>query len=353
MKNNRYSDAKIVWFPEKLASFRDGVTTAPIYVRVKPTNRCNQKCGFCAYGHGDWEIGMHETVAHRDVIPRAKMLEVLEDFRDIGVKAVTYSGGGEPLMHPDIVEFMETTVAYSIDLSIITNGSLLEGDRAAALRAAKWVRVSMDYTDAAQMSKSRCVPETQFGRVLHNVAEFSKSKLRRCELGVNYIVTRDNFVGLADFCKRLRDCGVENVRISPVWRPDFAEYHKPIAAAVQSEIDAARFLANGSFAVYSSYDLESSSHSVNRGYHRCFFSQMVPVVGADQFLYGCHNVAFSEHGKIGSIRSRRFKDLWFSDEARAFFDGLDPAVSCRHQCASDGRNKLIAEFLSLAHDNFV
>ncbi|MDE2020455.1 MAG: radical SAM protein [Patescibacteria group bacterium] len=353
MKNNRYSDAKIVWFPEKLASFRDGNITAPIYVRVKPTNRCNQKCDFCAYGHGDWDIGMHETVEHRDVIPRQKMLEVLEDFHALGVKAVTYSGGGEPLMHPDITEFMSTTVQYGIDLSIITNGSMLEGERAAILRSSNWTRVSMDYTDATQMSQSRRVPENQFGRVLKNISEFAKAKPRSCELGVNYIVTQTNVTGLAAFCKRLRDCGVENVRISPVWRPDFAAYHKPIASAVASEIDAARALTNPAFAIYSSYDLDSSSHQIRRGYHKCYFSQMVPVVGADQFIYGCHNVAFSEHGKIGSIKNRRFRDLWFSDEARRFFDGLDPDVSCRHQCASDGRNKLIAGFLELTNDNFV
>ena len=44
MRNNRYSDLKIVHFPEKLRSFQEGRITAPIYVRVKPINVCNHAC---------------------------------------------------------------------------------------------------------------------------------------------------------------------------------------------------------------------------------------------------------------------------------------------------------------------
>ena len=43
----KYSDLKIVWHKEKLASIRDGIITAPICVRVKPTNRCNHRCFYC------------------------------------------------------------------------------------------------------------------------------------------------------------------------------------------------------------------------------------------------------------------------------------------------------------------
>lgn len=361
MRNNRYSDAKIVWFPEKLASFRDGVVSAPIYVRVKPHNSCSHGCQWCVYSTGFREHDapghvlshMHEEMREADSIPRAKMLETLDDFRAMGVRAVTYTGGGEPLQHPDIVLFAERTLELGIDLSLITNGQMLQKRRAEMFGHARWVRVSLDYQNGEQINASRNIPRGCFDLIMSNIAAFARGKQRRCELGVNYIVTRENFKGLADFCAVLRDKGVENVRISPVWRPDFAKYHAPIENAVRLEIDAAMKHGDKSFAVYSSYDLMASAHSPIRTYHKCFFTQMVPVVGADQVVYACHNSAFSTHGRIGSIRERSFKELWFSDEAKRFFDGLDPAVSCRHQCASDGRNKLIANLLEVAHDNFV
>jgi MoaA/NifB/PqqE/SkfB family radical SAM enzyme len=110
MLSNKYSDLKIVGFPDKLQSFRDGTITAPIYVRLKPINRCNHDCFFCVYAQSNrkeipaTEDGldhiiskMHEDMNEADVIPTRKMLEVLDDFKEIGVRAVTYSGGGETL----------------------------------------------------------------------------------------------------------------------------------------------------------------------------------------------------------------------------------------------------------------
>lgn len=353
MRQNKYSDQKIVWFPDKLASFRDGTITAPIYVRVKPTNRCNHSCDWCAYGHGSWESKMHEDMNTRDMIPRAKLLETLWDFHDMGVKAVTFSGGGEPLSYPYITEAMRLMLSYGIDLSIITNASLLEKERAEVLNEARWVRASIDYTSAAQMAASRNIAEDQFPRIMNNIGDFARTKKPDCDLGVNYIVTRDNYDGLAQFCLRLKEIGVGNVRISPVWRPDFAWYHNAIESVVRAEIEMAQKLNDANFTVYSSYNLNSSAHRSERNYHKCYFTQMVPVVAADQIVYHCHNTAYAEHGVIGSIKDRSFKDLWFSDEAKEAFARLNPSHVCRHQCAADGKNKLIADLLEASGDNFV
>lgn len=351
MNNNRYSDAKIVWFPEKLAAMRENRITAPIYVRVKPTNRCNHACAWCAYGHGDIEVGMHDDMDARDMIPRAKMLEVLWDFQEMGVRAVTFSGGGEPLSYPHITEAMALCHNYKIDLSCITNGSLLEKQRAEVLYDAKWIRVSIDYTNEREMAGSRNIPEDQFARIMGNMAAFAKSK-RGCELGINFIVTKTSYIGLADFCGKLKDIGVENIRISPVWLPNFTEYHAPISIFVQFEIEKAMRHADKNFAVYSSYNLGNPAHSRERTFDRCYFTEMVPVVGADQTVYHCHNVAYAEHGIIGSIKTQRFKELWFGDEAKAAFARLNPAKHCQHQCAAHHKNEMIDGFMN-ATDNFV
>jgi molybdenum cofactor biosynthesis enzyme MoaA len=133
--SNKYSNLKIAWFPQKLESLRDCTVTAPIYVRVKPTNRCNHNCFFCVYNASF--SNMHDTMSRKDELSKEKLIEILNDFSKIGVKAVTYSGGGEPLMHPNIVEILIITKQYGIDLSIITNGQLLSAERAQELVNAK------------------------------------------------------------------------------------------------------------------------------------------------------------------------------------------------------------------------
>lgn len=375
MRNNHYSDLKIAQHPDKLQSFVDGVITAPLYVRVKPINLCNHACSWCIYKsdrkadlrkpeHMDSvPTSMHTDMKEADVIPTRKMIEVLDDFRDMGVKAITFSGGGEPLLHKDIVLFMARCLQNGIDLSIITNGQLLSGAKAQILAHAKWVRVSMDYTNAAQMARSRVVPERMFDEVMKNLQAFAQIKNADCDLAVNYIVHRENCDGLTEFAVRLfQECGVENIRFSPMYCDDFVAYHEPIREKVEAQLRAISEWLNEpkytyrrarGWSVNTTYNLTSPAHSPERAYSRCYFMQTVPVVGADQKVYACHNKAYDATGCIGSIADKSFKDLWFSAEAKAFFEKLNPKCDCRHQCANDSKNRHIQNLITTAADHFI
>jgi radical SAM protein with 4Fe4S-binding SPASM domain len=358
MSSNKYSIHKIAWFPEKLESFRQGTVTAPIYVRVKPTNRCNHDCFFCVYKASF--SGMHELAPDRETdykgavaeLTTDKLLEILDDFHVMGVKAVTYSGGGEPLMHNSIVKVMERTLELGIDLSIITNGQLLMGERAEALARAKWVRVSVDYQNAEQMAKHRNVPPRMFEALLTNLSNFARLKSPTCNLFINYIVHKGNCLGLLEAVHLFKAYGAENIRFSPMWLPDMRAYHAPIKGLVEEQLKAAQAVCDDKFSVNTTYDLTSSAHSTQRGYHKCLFMQIVPVIAADGNVYACHNKAYDAKGMVGSLAHQRFDELWFSAETKHFFETLDPAVACCHQCANDEKNILMHDILS-AHDNFI
>ena len=105
----------------------------------------------------------------------------------MGVKAVTFSGGGEPLVYPHIVEAMQGVLDAGIDLSIITNGQLLKGERAEVLAQAKWVRISFDSANAETYAKMRQLPLEAFDEVCSNIRQFSQRKNGKCELGVNFV----------------------------------------------------------------------------------------------------------------------------------------------------------------------
>ena len=364
MKHNKYSDFKIFNFPEKLNSFVAGEVKAPLYVRVKPINLCNHGCFFCVYSTGfrvkdggDEEhiiSGMHEDMKEQDVIPYEKMREILYNFWEMGVKAVTYSGGGEPLMYPEIVKTMRETLDYGIDLSIITNGQNLAKERAEVLADAKWVRVSMDYTTPEQMKRFRNVPENSFKAVLRNIEQFAQIKKQTCDLGVNFIVHRNNYKNLGVFTQLLKDVGVENVRFSPMYVPDFYDYHELIAQEVNEQLQAIQSICNDRFTVNSTYNITpGSSHSSTRSYKRCWIMQTVPVVGADLNVYACHNKAYDHTGCIGSIKDKSFKDLWFSPETKEYFEKFNAKTTCLHECSNDRKNIYINEVLNASTDNFI
>ena len=122
-KATPYSNLKVFTHAKILERIAEGEQVAPIYIRIKPTNHCNHKCYYCCYA--DSSLGLFDSVNAQDQIPWFKMQEIIADMSEMGVKAVTFSGGGEPLVYPYIVETMQKVLEAGIDLSIITNGQLL------------------------------------------------------------------------------------------------------------------------------------------------------------------------------------------------------------------------------------
>lgn len=364
MRNNKYSNFKIFHFPEKLNSFKERRVTAPIYVRIKPINLCNHGCFFCTYSTGfrvkdgaeEPHINslMHQDMKEKDKIPEEKLIEILEDLQLLGVKSITWSGGGEPLMHRGIVRAIDFAADIGLDQSIITNGHLLFGDRAVALNQAKWVRVSMDYTNGKQLKRFRNVPEDGFNEILWNISEFARKKPRECDLGVNFIIHKGNWHNLEQFSRELKNSGVENIRFSPMYVPNFREYHAPFYRQVQEQLAKIQDLCDSTFSVNSTYSIEEDgNHGPHRAYKRCLIMQTIPVIGADLNVYACHNKAYDQSGLIGSIKDRRFAELWYHPDTWEKMMTFDPQASCQHECANDKKNILINDFLNASTDNFV
>jgi MoaA/NifB/PqqE/SkfB family radical SAM enzyme len=346
ISGGKYSRLKLAWFHGKLESFLTGKITAPIYVRVKPTNKCSHNCFYCVYEPS--VSGIHERMNREDEIPREKMLEVISDFSDMGVKAVTFSGGGEPLGHPNICEIMEQALRRGIDLSVITNGQHLSGERAELLGKARWVRASIDYCDEETFTRSRRRPKSWFDKVVSNVRGFVKTKDEDCALGVNFVVHEHNFNRIVEAARFLRDLGVDNLRFGPLWMPGFEEYHAPFKDTVIEQIERAKqdFKREG-FDIGDTYkrDFELTG-TCERRYPRCYYAQVVPAIGADGVVYFCHNKAYDSSGEIGSIMQRSFRDLWFSEETARRLKELNPQASCKHQCTNDEKNLIYHELVA-------
>jgi 2-iminoacetate synthase ThiH len=92
-----YSSLKFLSYHEQLAALRERRLVAPVHIRIKPMNYCNHNCWYCAYRYDNLSLG--EGMDTADQLPRDKMFEIVEDVIEMGVKAVTFSGGGNSPKH--------------------------------------------------------------------------------------------------------------------------------------------------------------------------------------------------------------------------------------------------------------
>ena len=354
-KATPYSNLKIFAHAQQLNDISEGKRIAPIYIRIKPTNYCNHKCYYCSYADSD--LGLRDSVNRQDQIPWEKMQEILTDLADMGVKAVTFSGGGEPLVYPYIIETMQKILDARIDLSIITNGQLLKDERAEVLANAKWVRISFDSANAETYSKVRQLPLETFDEVCANINKFSQIKRDNCELGINFVVNHENAAQIYDMAKMVMDLGVNHIKYTARVTKDLFEYHEPFKQSVIEQIHRAKAeLENERFRIIDKYEGDFDSALVfHRCYDKCYINKIFTVIAADSKVYFCHDKAYVKDGVVGDLSKQSFKDLWFSEETNKIYQKFNPQMECNHHCVYDDRNELLNTFYSLDrnHINFI
>ena len=346
-----YSNLKFLGFPDRVEALRQGRMAAPIHVRIKPINTCNHACWYCAYRADQLQLG--EGMAEADRLPEAKMREIVADLIAMGVEAVTFSGGGEPLLYRSLPEHVAALAKGGVKVATLTNGSNLKGRMAEAFaRYGSWVRVSLDAWDDASYARQRGLREGAFSQLMTNLEAFA-GRSSPCVLGASFIVGRENHAHIHEVCARLKQSGVAHVKIAAaVVANDGVEnnsYHAAIRAAVAEQIARAQELADEGFSVIDHY--HEAEERFDKSYRLCGFMHFLTVIGADQAVYSCQDRAYTEGGRIGSIAERSFRDLWFAPETREYLWNFDPSRSCRHHCVAHAKNEAIAELLSIDPDH--
>lgn len=346
-----YSNLKFLRYTDHLDALRERRVVAPVHIRIKPINHCNHDCWYCAYRVSNLQLG--EDIDYKDTIPKDKMFEIVEDVIAMGVKAVTFSGGGEPLLYKPLPEVVKRLAEGGVKVATLTNGSNLKGKVADAFAEyGTWVRVSTDAWDDASFAKSRGIHEGEFTKLLKNLTEFS-ARGSKCVLGISYIVDKDNCTHLYEACKLLKAAGVNHVKFSGVVVSNSGEennaYHAKIKQVVTEQIELARTLADDKFSVINHY--HELDDRFQKSYTMCPYLMFLTVIGADCKVYTCQDKAFTVSGTLGSIENQRFRDFWFSEENKHRLFELDPSKECTHHCVSHGKNMAIMDLLSIDPDH--
>lgn len=350
-----YSSLKFTRFPEHLDALRSGKVVAPVHIRIKPMNYCNHDCWYCAYRVSNLELG--EDIDYRDKIPDTKMFEIVDDIITMGVKAVTFSGGGEPLLYKPLPAVVERLATQGVKVATLTNGSNLKGRVADAFAEyGSWVRISLDAWDDESYAKSRGIKMGSFSDLINNIRKFSERK-SKCVLGTSLIVDETNCSHIFEICALLKQAGVSHVKLSAVVVSNDGKannhYHSKIKQIVREQTALAQKLTDEYFSIIDHYhdmDLRFDKH-----YKFCPQLMFLTVIGADCNVYTCQDKAFTATGKLGSISETSFREFWFSKENQKRLYGLDPSKDCAHHCVSHQKNLSMNEILNIdpEHGPFV
>jgi MoaA/NifB/PqqE/SkfB family radical SAM enzyme len=367
MSQTPYSPFKIIHHPDKIAALREGEQIVPAQVSIIPSALCNHDCGFCAYRMSGYssnqlftsgaELASFGTNNPNRMMPFEKAMETIADCAEMGVKAIQITGGGEPTVHPHILEIFQSIAAHGMEAAMVTNGALLRSELRLALTRASWCRISIDAGRQSTYSEIRRVSPSVWDRVWQNIEALVEDKRREgssLEIGVSFVVTKENWDEVTLCAKRARDAGVDNFRCCAMFGTEEERYFTEFYENAAAECREAQKLATPEFRVYNSFGdrvADLAQHSPD--YSFCGYQQFHAYIADDLNVYRCCVLAYNERGLIGSIKEQSFRQLWESEQKRLAIQNFD-ARGCP-RCAFNSRNRAILYAIDSepVHVNFV
>ncbi len=298
---------KLLWHWDEIASWARNDNSVPILVEISPTNYCNANCPWCFYAGA--HNGKH--------IKRETMLKALSDMADLGVRAISWTGGGEPTLHPNFKEFVEKAHRLKLKQALFTNAldyklNWVNPD------LFEWIRISLTekYVDGIDKKLLK---------------EYVKSKTK---IGICLNLTKKNQSQMEKMVRQSRRLGVDYFQVRP--------------ALVKSYKDQPSFkipyhlksLEKPKFKVYlSEYKFIDSTQA--REYNVCYGHNFCPIIDFDGDVNVCMYKLGQKPYVFGNLYKNSFIEIWHSKRRKKIKACNLVNEDCQVCCKNHEINKLL------------
>lgn len=102
---------------KKFASYLCGELVFPIGVEISPSGICDANCVKCFYRQNSRELRGHE----KKFFKTSRMEGLVNELSGLGVESISWTGGGEPTLHPSFPEFVEWANWAGLEQGLFTN----------------------------------------------------------------------------------------------------------------------------------------------------------------------------------------------------------------------------------------
>ena len=199
---------KLSYHYERVKAWESGERVAPICVDMALTRACGAMCSFC--------YAMVQEPQERASIKTKEALNLLDDFAEIGIKAVSLISDGESTLSKAYVPFIQHAAKIGIDVGNATNGWEWEPEKIdQVLPYLTWVRFTVAAGKPESYSKImfKSAEHTPvYDRAMKHIkyAVDLKKKLNlKVTLGIQMVLLPEFKDEILPFAKLATDLGVD------------------------------------------------------------------------------------------------------------------------------------------------
>lgn len=174
--------------------------------QVETSFACNMECVMCP-----WREIRKEALKEGDALMKDEVWEALRPHL-FEVAEIDFSGGGEPLLHPRLCEWIEESKKAGCSAGFLTNGMGLDKGKILEVMAAgiDWIGLSADGARAETFERIR--RGASFKQFCGNVRDLTSSRRGKApRVLFNFVMMRDNVGELEEIVRLAADLGVDQV----------------------------------------------------------------------------------------------------------------------------------------------
>jgi MoaA/NifB/PqqE/SkfB family radical SAM enzyme len=312
---------KLGYHFDRVEAWESGEQISPVSVDMALTRACGAMCSFC--------YAMVQEPNERASIKTLDALNLLDDFAELGIKAVSLVSDGESTISKAYVPFIKHAAQLGIDIGNATNGWEFEKEKIdMVLPYMKWIRFTVGAGTPEGYAKIMYKgPEHTevFDRAISNIlyAVDLKKKLRLdVTLGIQMVLTPELEKEIIPFSKLAIDLQVDYAVIKHCSDDEFGtlgiDYSK--YEAMYPLIKKAESLSNEKTKIIAKWNKikDKGVSSYSRLYGPQFLLQLSGtglVAPSGQFF----NARYSKL-HIGNFTEERFKDIFKSIRYKRIMD---------------------------------
>ena len=202
--------SKIAYHADRVAAWEEGERIAPISVDLALSRACQSNCRGC--------YAVLQESQERAHITNASALRLLDDFAELGVKAVSIVSDGESTLSPAYVPFINHAASLGIDIGNATNGWRLFPEVSEEIMPnMEWIRFTVLAGRPKSFMKMMAPHITtgsteQYWTAMNNISQavaIKKKKKLDITLGIQTFVTPEDEGEIIDFAQLGLDLGVD------------------------------------------------------------------------------------------------------------------------------------------------
>lgn len=341
---------------DRLAAWKRGERPAPVTVEWDLSNRCHLGCEWCHFAHthsrGPWvskdrrlPMAFNSTGDLADI---SLVRRGLREMFEAGVRAVIWSGGGEPTVHPEWLDAVNAAALCGLEQGMYTAGSLLKMQQAKALASyAAWVVVSLDAVDRETYKSEKGVD----GFMAACNAFRWMADTGAAAIGASFLLHAGNWRLAPEMLGLGRALGARYVTFRPII--DTLPDQPAVCVSDRKWIDDAMPML---YELQEEHDVEVDPERFasyrdwsGRSYRACHGIKLNATVTPDGRVWVCPQRRGVTGSQVGDLREESFAALW-ARHVGAWTDFDQCRVMCRLHHVNEALDEV---FKPRAHEAFI